>query len=75
MSAASPDGAAEVEADSALSSNFVTSALPAPRGPLLISKVETSSSVFEKKQARLEAAFDALEQQARTEELSSGSFR
>ena len=33
---------------------------------------EISSSTLEKEQARLEAAFDALEQQARTEELSSG---
>ena len=36
MSAASPEEAAEVEVSSALSSNFVTSALPIPRGPLLL---------------------------------------
>ncbi len=75
MSAASPEGAAEVEVDSALSSDFVTSALPVPQGPLLLPKEETSSSPLEKEQARLDAAFDALEQQTRTEELSSGSFR
>ncbi|HYA28541.1 MAG TPA: transglycosylase SLT domain-containing protein [Acidobacteriota bacterium] len=70
MSAASPEGAAEVEAGSALSSNFVTSALPVPHGPLLLPKVETSSSTLEKEQARLEAAFDALvEQQATTDTL------
>ena len=68
MSAASPEGAAEVEVGSALSSNFVTSALPVPHGPLLLPKEETSSSTLEKEQARLEAAFDALEQQARTED-------
>jgi soluble lytic murein transglycosylase-like protein len=69
MSAASPEGAAEVEVGSALSSNFVTSALPAPHGPLLLRREETSSSTLEKEQARLEAAFDALEQQARTDAL------
>src|SRR6266851_1479564 len=58
MSAASPEGAAEVEIGSALSSNFVTSALPVPHRPLLLPKEET----------RLEAAVDALEQLARTED-------
>jgi hypothetical protein len=43
----------------------VTSALPVPRGPLLLPKVEASSNTLEKEQASLEAAFDALEQ-ART---------
>ena len=60
MSAASPEDAAEVEVVSALSSNFVTSALPVPRGPVLLPKEEISSSSLEKEQARLEAAFDAL---------------
>lgn len=68
MSASSPEGAAETEAGSALSSNFVTSALPVPQGPLLIPKEETSSGPLENEQARLEAAFDALEQQAKTED-------
>jgi hypothetical protein len=68
MSAASPEGAADVEVGSALSSNFVTSALPVSHGPLLLPKEETSSSTLEKEQARLEATFDALEQQARTED-------
>src|SRR6516164_6567734 len=70
MSAASPEEAAEVEVTSALSSNVVTSALPIGRGPLLLPKEETNSDTFEEKQARLEAAFDALvEQQARTDAL------
>ncbi|HKA76502.1 MAG TPA: transglycosylase SLT domain-containing protein [Pseudolabrys sp.] len=68
MSAASPEGAAEVEIGSALSSNFVTSALPVPHGPLPLPQEETSSSTLEKEQARLEAAVDALEQLARTED-------
>src|SRR5216683_5992907 len=68
MSAASPEGAAELEIGSALSSNFVTSALPVQHGPLLLPKEETSSSTLEKEQARLEAAVDALEQLARTED-------
>jgi transglycosylase-like protein with SLT domain len=62
MSTASPDEAVEVDASSGSSSNFVTSAL-------LLPKEETSSSTLEKEQARLEAAFDALEQQARTDAL------
>jgi Transglycosylase SLT domain len=69
MSTASPDEAVEVDASSGSSSNFVTSALPVPHGPLLLPKEETSSSTLEKEQARLEAAFDALEQQARTDAL------
>ena len=69
MSAASPEEAAEVEVTSALSSNVVTSALPIARGPMLLPKEETNSDTFEEKQARLEAAFDALvEQQARTQD-------
>src|SRR5262245_29990558 len=70
MSAASPEEAAEVEITSALSSNFVTSALPVAHEPLLLPDDETSSDTFEKEQARLEAAFDALvEQQARMDAL------
>src|SRR5260221_8713812 len=68
MSTASPEGTAEVEIGSALSSNFVTSALPVPHGPLPLPQEETSSSTLEKEQARLEAAVDALEQLARTED-------
>ena len=68
MSAASPEDAAEVEVGSALSSDFVTSALPVPRGPLLLPKEEISSDTLEKEQARLDAAFEALEQQPRTDE-------
>ena len=69
ISAASPEDAAEVEVGSALSSDFVTSALPVPRGPLLLPKEEISSDTLEKEQARLDAAFEALEQQPRTDEL------
>jgi hypothetical protein len=68
MSTASPDEAAEVEVSS--SSHFVTAALPVPHGPLLLRNEETSSDTFEKDQARLDAAFDALvEQQAATDAL------
>jgi hypothetical protein len=69
MGVASPESASEVEIGSALSSNFVTSALPVPRGPLLLPKEEISSDTLEREQARLEAAFAALEQQARTDAL------
>ena len=68
MSTASPDEAVEVEVSS--SSHFVTAALPVPHGPLLLRNEETSSDTFEKDQARLDAAFDALvEQQAATDAL------
>ena len=68
MSTASPDEAVEVEVSS--SSHFVTAALPVPHGPLLLRDEETSSDTFEKDQARLDAAFDALvEQQAATDAL------
>ena len=70
MRTASPDEAVEVEVSSAVSSNFVTSALPVPDGPLLLPKEETNSGTFEKDQARLDAAFDApVEQQATTDAL------
>src|SRR6476660_3567813 len=70
MRTASPDEAAEVEVSSSVSSNFVTSALPVPDGPLLVPNEETNSDTFEKDQARLDAAFDALvEQQATTDAL------
>lgn len=68
MSTASPDEAVEVEASS--SSHFVTAALPVPYGPLLLRNEETSPDTFEKDQARLDAAFDALvEQQSATDAL------
>src|SRR5215475_4848068 len=68
-SAFSHEDAADMEVDSALSSDFVTSALPVPRGSSLLRKGEISSDTLEKEQARIEAAFDALEQQARTDAL------
>ena len=55
-----------MDVGSVASSNFVTSALPVPRGLSLLRKGEISSEALEKEQARLEAAFDALEQQIRT---------
>jgi soluble lytic murein transglycosylase-like protein len=65
MSAASPE-AADVEVTSALSSNVETRAFPLAHGPLLVPKQDSNSDTFEKEQARLDAAFDALvEQQAR----------
>jgi hypothetical protein len=60
MSTASPNEAVEFEASSGSSSNFVTSALPVADGPLLLPNEETNSDTFEKDQARLVAAFDAL---------------
>jgi len=69
MSAVSPEKAAEVEVDSALSSDFVTSTLPVAHGPSLRDE-EPNSNTFENQQSRLEAAFDALvEQQVRTAAL------
>ena len=56
-STASPDKAIEADVGSTVSGHLVTSALPVPDG-----------DTFEKDQARLDAAFDALvEQQATTE--------
>ena len=70
MRTASPNETVEVEVGSAVSSNFVTSALPVPDGPLLLPKEETNSGTFEKDQARLDAAFDApVEQPATTDAL------
>jgi hypothetical protein len=72
MSTASPDEEVEVSS----SSHFVTAALPVPHGPLLLRNEETSSDTFEKDQARLDAAFDALvEQQATTDALDEGPAR
>src|SRR3974390_2626448 len=65
MSAASSEDTTNVEVRSALSSNAVTSALPVPYSPLF-PRERTSSDTFERERARLEAAFDALEQQERT---------
>jgi hypothetical protein len=74
LSTASPDAAVEVEVNS--SSHFVTAALPIPHGPLLLPNEETSSDNFEKDQARLDAAFDALiEQQATTAAPDDGPER
>ena len=74
LSTASPDAAVEVEASS--SSHFVTAALPVPHGPLLLPDEETGSDTFEKDQARLDAAFDALiEQQATTAVPDDGPER
>jgi transglycosylase-like protein with SLT domain len=64
-STASPDEAVAVDVGSVVSSHVVTSALPIPDRPLPLPNEETSSDTFEKVQARLDAAFDALiEQQA-----------
>jgi hypothetical protein len=66
-STTSPD---EVEASSPVPRNFVTSALSVPDGSLLLPNEEMNSDTFEKDQARLDAAFDALvEQQATTNAL------
>jgi hypothetical protein len=69
ISAASSQDTAEVEVVSSVSSDLVTSALPAPHRPLLFPIHEPGSDILERGQARLEAAFDALEQQASTDAL------
>ncbi|MGC2826256.1 MAG: transglycosylase SLT domain-containing protein, partial [Pseudolabrys sp.] len=67
LGAAPPEAAAEVEVSPGLSSGFA--AMPTARGPLLLRKEETDPDTLEKEQARLEAAFDALDQQqAKTED-------
>jgi hypothetical protein len=66
VSIASPKDAEQVKVGSVASSNFVTSSLPVPRGLSLLRKEEISSDSLENEQARLDAAFDALEQQIRT---------
>ena len=66
MSAASPDGAAEGDVGSVLSSNFVTSALPVPHESLLLPKDDRRPGTFEKRWATLEAPLETLDQQART---------
>ena len=59
MSTASPDEAVEADVSAMVSSHVVTSALP---------NEETNADTFEKDQARLDAAFDALvEHQAATD--------
>ena len=64
MSTASPEGRPRWKSVQ-MSSNFVTSALPVPHGPLLLPKEETSSDTFEKDQARLDSGLRcAVEQQA-----------
>jgi hypothetical protein len=63
---ASPEEAAEVEVSSALSSKFEASEWPVPHE--LLSKEETNSDVFEKGQARIDAAFDALVEQPATKD-------
>jgi soluble lytic murein transglycosylase-like protein len=65
MSPTSSEEAAEVEITSALSSDVVTVA----RKPLLSPKEETDSDIFEKEQARLQAAFEALIEQTTTDAL------
>jgi hypothetical protein len=57
-----------VEASSVAPDHVVTAALPAPHEPLLLPDEETSSGTFEKDQARLDAAFDALVEQPATTE-------
>jgi hypothetical protein len=65
-STASPDTA--VDAGSAVSSHVVTPSLPVP--PLLLPDEQINSDSFEKVQARLDAAFDALIEQLATMEAS-----
>ena len=66
MNSASPESTAEVEIHRALSSGFTAPSIPIVCEPMLLRKKETSVERLENDQARLEAAFDALEQQIKT---------
>lgn len=69
LSAVPPEATTELEVNPALSSSFAVSSMPIARGPSLLRKEEADSDSLENDQARLEAAFDALDQQkARTED-------
>jgi hypothetical protein len=69
LSAAPSDATADVEVSPELSSSFAVSSVPKVRGPLLLRKEDTDFDTLEKDQARLEAAFAALEKhQAITED-------
>jgi len=63
LSAVPPEAMTELEVSPALSSSFAVSAMPLARGPLLLRKKDIDSDTLKKDQARLEAAFDALDQQ------------
>jgi len=63
LSAVPPEAMTELEVSPELSSSFAVSATPIARGPLLLRKEDIDSDTLKKDQARLEAAFDALDQQ------------
>jgi soluble lytic murein transglycosylase-like protein len=63
LSAVPPEAMTELEDSPELSSSFAVSAMPIARGSLLLRKEDIDSDTLKKDQARLEAAFDALDQQ------------
>jgi soluble lytic murein transglycosylase-like protein len=70
LSAAPPEAEAEWEVSPALTGSLAPSVLPIARGPLLLPKKEIDSDSQENPQAKLEGAFDSLDQQkARMEDL------
>ncbi|MGB8758381.1 MAG: transglycosylase SLT domain-containing protein [Pseudolabrys sp.] len=70
LSAAPPEAEAEVEV---LTGSLAPSVMPIARGPLLLPREEIDSDTQEKQQAKLEGAFDFLDQQkARMEDSLQG---
>ncbi len=73
LSAAPPEAEAEVEVSSAFTGSLAPSVMPIARGPLLLPREELDSDTQEKQQAKLEGAFDFLDQQkARMEDSIQG---
>ena len=63
LSAAPPEAEAEVEVSPAFTGSLAPSVIPIARGPLLLPREEIDSDTQEKQQAKLEGAFDFLDQQ------------
>jgi hypothetical protein len=73
LSDAPPEAEAEVEVSSAFTGSLAPSVMPIARGPLLLPREELDSDTQEKQQAKLEGAFDFLDQQkARMEDSIQG---
>ena len=73
LSAAPPEAEAEMEVSPAFTGSLAPSIMPIARGPLLLPKEEIDSDTQEKQQAKLEGAFDFLDQQkARMEDSIQG---
>jgi hypothetical protein len=63
LSAAPPEAEAEMEVSPAFTGSLAPSVMPIARGPLLLPKEEIDSDTQEQEQAKLEGAFDFLDQQ------------